>query len=570
MFQPSLSQSISAISIALTLGFSSLSAATEINLYGSILDHAGNPVPGVTLTLKTAKLSTTSDADGEWSFLQRTTSLLGVSQNYSSMRESAIYNVQGKLLSGASLARGSYIKQESANNAMVSAQSLSKVTAAEDSLFVTYKNISVGKYHVPNLTIGAIKAYTLARVQPQVVPASAGSAALVRMLVGQPVQIQYQFDETLWRSSTLIVDGKKFPVQGNSFSFVVETAEPSVSLQLKSRVQNLLFPTITTKTYGDTFSVNPSVAANLPIEITSKSLSVCVVQGKVVSLINTGFCELLANQKGNDSLNAATATQKFEVKAKTLTLVDLLAENKAYDGNTAVMVRGSITGIVGNDQVELDLGTGSFDNKNAGADKVVTVSGMSLKGTDASKYILPTIGTLKASIIPKRLTISNAVVSSKVYDGTTTATISAKLVGIIGTDEVQIVYGPSYFNSSQPGARTVTSEGTGLSGADASNYTRTKIGFLQGTILKRPITLGTVNVTKAFGETAALDPAEFSLVSGTFVAGDLVQSVELSSAGSPDTAAVGEYEIEIRNAQGTGLENYEIQYQNALLTVISE
>lgn len=570
MFQPNLSKSFKVVSFSLALGISSLSAATEINLYGSILDHAGNPVPGVTLTLKTAQLSTTSDADGEWSFLQRTTSLLGTSQNYSSPQESAIYNVQGKLLSGVALARGTYIKHESAHNAMVSAPSLSKVTAAEDSLFVTYKNVSVGKYHVPNLTIGAIKAYILARVQPQLVPATAGSAAIVRKLVGQPVQIQYQFDETLWRSSTLIVDGKKFPVQGNTFSFVVETVEPSVQLQLKSRVQSVIFPTIATKVYGDTFSVNPYVAAKLPIEISSKSTSVCVVQGKVVSLINTGFCELLATQKGNDSLNYATATQKFEVKAKTLTLEGLLAENKAYDGNTAVMVRASISGIVGNDQVELDIGTGSFDNKNAGADKVVTVSGMSLKGTDASKYILPTIGTLTASIIPKRLTISNAVVSSKVYDGTTTATISAKLVGIIGTDDVQIVYGPSYFSSAQPGTRTVISEGTGLSGADASNYTRTKIGYMQGTILKRPITLGTVNATKAFGETAVFDPAEFSLVSGTFVAGDFVQSVELSSAGSPDTAAVGEYEIEIRNAQGTGLENYDISYQNGLLTVISE
>src|SRR6185369_14083381 len=81
-------------------------------------------------------------------------------------------------------------------------------------------------------------------------------------------------------------------------------------------------------------------------------------------------------------------------------------------------------------------GTASFNDKNVGTAKTVSVSGISIAGTDAGNYTFNTTASTTADITPKALTIS-ATGINKVYDGTTAATVTLsddRVAGDVFTD----------------------------------------------------------------------------------------------------------------------------------------
>src|SRR5205823_7069718 len=95
--------------------------------------------------------------------------------------------------------------------------------------------------------------------------------------------------------------------------------------------------------------------------------------------------------------------------------------NKVYDGTTAATVTFS------DDRVSGDIVTASdsasFANKNVGNGKTVSVTGISISGTDAGNYTFNTTANTTADITARPLTVS-ATGISKVYDGTTAATVN--------------------------------------------------------------------------------------------------------------------------------------------------
>ena len=81
-------------------------------------------------------------------------------------------------------------------------------------------------------------------------------------------------------------------------------------------------------------------------------------------------------------------------------------------------------------------------------------------------------------ITPKALTVSGVAASNKVYDGTTTATITASLQGVADGDSVQLTAPAAGFDTKDAGtgkAVTIAAGGSFvISGADATNYTLTQ------------------------------------------------------------------------------------------------
>lgn len=81
-------------------------------------------------------------------------------------------------------------------------------------------------------------------------------------------------------------------------------------------------------------------------------------------------------------------------------------------------------------------------------------------------------------ITPKTLTVSGVAASNKVYNGTTTATITASLQGVANGDSVQLTTPAADFDTKDAGTgKTVTiAAGSSftISGADAGNYTLTQ------------------------------------------------------------------------------------------------
>ena len=148
------------------------------------------------------------------------------------------------------------------------------------------------------------------------------------------------------------------------------------------------------------------------------------------------------------------------------------ANNKVYDGTTAATIATrSLNGVLGSDNVSLSGGTASFATKTAAPGKTVTVSGLGLSGTDAGNYQLASsTSTTTADITARSLTVS-ATGANKVYDGTTSATITLADNRIAG-DSLATSYTSASFASKNVGtAKTININGISIAGTDAANYT---------------------------------------------------------------------------------------------------
>src|SRR5258705_741981 len=133
----------------------------------------------------------------------------------------------------------------------------------------------------------------------------------------------------------------------------------------------------------------------------------------------------------------------------------------------------TVFGFISPDVVSCTTGAASFDSKLVGAGKTVTVSGLTLGGTDASNYTLAsTSATTTASITTATLT-ATVTAASKTYDGTGATTATCAIgAGVISPDVVSCTTGAASFDSKLVGAgKTVTVSGLTLGGADAGNYT---------------------------------------------------------------------------------------------------
>ena len=174
----------------------------------------------------------------------------------------------------------------------------------------------------------------------------------------------------------------------------------------------------------------------------------------------------------------AGGTQVATITPAPLTVAGLTAQNKVYDTTTvATLTGGTLTGVIAGDAVSIGTPRGSFNNKNVGSAKPVTVSGLTLSGADAGNYSFtpPSGATLTADITPASLTLTGLTAQNKVYDATTVATISgtAAFSGVLGTDVVTLGGNASgsFADKNVGVAKPVSVTGLTLSGTDAGNYT---------------------------------------------------------------------------------------------------
>ncbi|MFS2108729.1 YDG domain-containing protein [Sphingomonas sp. Sphisp140] len=185
--------------------------------------------------------------------------------------------------------------------------------------------------------------------------------------------------------------------------------------------------------------------------------------------VTAGGITLSGADAGNYTVNA-TATALADILAKTITAT-LSANGKTYDGTTAATGTLGLDGVVVGDAVSATSTGLAFDNRNAGAGRTVTASGLGLSGADAGNYVLSSMSvTALADILAKAITVTLSA-NGKTYDGTTAATGSLSLGGVLSGDQVSVGTSGIVFDSKNAGTRTATAGGLTLDGADAGNYT---------------------------------------------------------------------------------------------------
>ena len=289
-----------------------------------------------------------------------------------------------------------------------------------------------------------------------------------------------------------------------------------------------------TKVYGAT---DPTLAyTNSPALIGSDSFT-----GSLARAAGENVGTTYAINQGtltNSNYNITFVPANFAITAKPLTISGLAATSKTYDKSTTAALTGtpSLVGIVGSDDVTLDgTAVGTFNTKDYGTGKTVTVSGLSLTGAAAANYSLTPL-TLTADINKVALTVAGAVSVSKTYNGNTTATAnfgSATLTGVLAPETVGLVttgYSATFDNKNVGTGKTVAISGLTLDGADAGNYSLTQPSLTDGEITQAAITVtANSSQTKVYGAT---DPTlTYTVTSGGLIGGDTFSGALARAAG---------------------------------------
>ena len=171
---------------------------------------------------------------------------------------------------------------------------------------------------------------------------------------------------------------------------------------------------------------------------------------------------------GNYSYNT-TANTTADITAKTIT-VDAIGVDKVYDGSTAAAIAAlGTTGLVAGDAVTFGNASAAFADKNAGSNKVVTVSGITASGADAGNYSYNTTAHTTADISPLGI-IVDATGTSRVYDGSTADAVTLASAGVLSGDTVNFTGIGSFLDKNVGTGKTVSVLGIAASGADAGNY----------------------------------------------------------------------------------------------------
>jgi hypothetical protein len=256
--------------------------------------------------------------------------------------------------------------------------------------------------------------------------------------------------------------------------------------------------------------------------------------------------------------------------------------SKVYDGSTAAALTASnfaLTGFVNSEGASVSKSSGTLDTANVGTSKAVTTTLGSSdfaanSGTLLSNYTTPTSATGSiGSVTPAPLSAALTGSSSKVYDGSTTATLAAgnfALTGFVNAEGASVSKTSGALDNANVGSsKTVTTTlGSGdfaaNSGTLLSNYTTpTSASGSIGNVTPAPLAATlTGNSSKVYdGSTAA------TLAAGNFALTGFVNAEGASvnkTSGTLDTANVGTSKTvtaalgssDFAASSGTQLSNY--------------
>jgi filamentous hemagglutinin family protein len=221
--------------------------------------------------------------------------------------------------------------------------------------------------------------------------------------------------------------------------------------------------------------------------------------------INISGVSLSGTESANYAV-ASTGSATADIARRTLT-VSYSGDSKTYDGTTAASVSTSDDRVSG-DTLSITR-TAAFADKNAGINKTINVTGVSLSsGDDGDNYTVAATGSATANIGQKALTVT-APTLTRAYDGTSaqgSATGSAT-VGALGTgDSIGTLATLSYTDKNAGTGKTVVASAIGIvdsTSADMTgNYLVTYVDDNSSVITRKALTIsGLTSADKVYDGT---------------------------------------------------------------------
>ena len=277
-----------------------------------------------------------------------------------------------------------------------------------------------------------------------------------------------------------------------------------------------------------------------------------VANGKTVSVSGISLA-------GADALNYSantTATATANITPRDLT-VTAAGVNKTYDATVNAAVNLSDNRLSG-DVFTATYASAVFADKNVSLAKAITVSGISISGTDAGNYNLTsTTASASADVTPRTLAVT-ATGINKTYDGNNSATVTLADDRIAG-DVFTANYTSAAFTDPNAGtAKTVNVTDISLTGTDAGNYSPNTSTTTTANILTKSVTVTLAAGDKEYDGSTTEPEANMSCSFAGVIAGDTANVSCTPSAGTFNTKDVSTANLVTATVtlSGTASSNY--------------
>ena len=375
--------------------------------------------------------------------------------------------------------------------------------------------------------------------------------------------------KTVTTSNVTVNDGNS----GNNYNVIyVDNTSSSISKASLS-----LSSTAVSKVYDGTTTAAGTVVVNTGTLFGTDSISGGSFSynnknagtGKTVTTSNVTVSD--GNGGNNYDVSYVDNTSSSISKASlVLTTSDV---SKVYDGSTVAAGTATATSgtqLFGSDS--LSGGTFTYDNRNAGTGKHVSVSGVTVDdGNSGNNYDVSYVDNSNSSISKANLVLSTASVN-KSYDGTTTAAGTAVATSgtqLFGSDSLS---GGSfdYNNRNAGNGKTITVSGVTVNDGNSGNNYNLSYANSSGNISKADLHIAAAQVTKTYdGTTSATGTAQANSAlfgSDSLSGGTLAFSNK--NAGTGKTVTISG--VSVNDGNGGG--NYNVIYDantNSIITPAS-
>lgn len=280
---------------------------------------------------------------------------------------------------------------------------------------------------------------------------------------------------------------------------------------------------------------------------------------------NAGTYEATATKVSNQNYKLPEdVTTSYTIGKKQLSIEDLKAVNRKYNGTSEVALQGgTLTGVVGNDKVSIDMPKmGTVESSNAGENKAVSYTKSTLKGEDKDNYELSetawpalTVTISKTDQSDTRIiTTSNEL--DKEYDGYEVVDVKSTSNNKTTPVVEYSVKGKNEYTTTKPkdaGEYTVR-----VTYPADDNYEKSSV-TKDFTIKKMKTRVSAIDLSKTYGEKGY----ELMYSFDRLARGDRLTGIILTREEGED---VGTYKIKVSQKEGSN-PNYDITFKDGTYTI---
>ena len=280
---------------------------------------------------------------------------------------------------------------------------------------------------------------------------------------------------------------------------------------------------------------------------------------------NAGTYEATATKVSNQNYKLPEdVTTSYTIGKKTLSIEDLKAVNRKYNGTSEVALQGgTLTGVVGNDKVSIDMPKmGTVESSNAGENKAVSYTKSTLEGEDKDNYELSETAWPTLTVTISKTDESNTVITTtqneldKTYDGYEVVDVKSTSNNKTTPVVEYSVKGNNEYTTTKPkdaGEYTVR-----VTYPADDNYEKSSV-TKDFTIKKMKTRVSAIDLSKTYGEKGY----ELMYSFDRLARDDRLTGIILTREEGED---VGTYKIKVSQKEGSN-PNYDITFKDGTYTI---